>query len=171
MLLLDSALDAALANRITAMREDGTFLGLGFATDESPPSQVRFNSLRFQITVVYLPTFPPPSTWTHMRYDQKPPLHREHFVLDTCHCPSKRGAAVMQVLGSQLGRIGATEMDILCGTGDGGGENEGSQGVHHSVEQDQPSYVRRCCSPHVAWTVCRQGLPEFDLKTVEKVCA
>ena len=52
-LLLDSALDAHLANRITRMREEGTFLGLGFASDESPPSQVRFKGLRFQVALAY----------------------------------------------------------------------------------------------------------------------
>ena len=55
MLLLESALDACLANRIADLREEGKFLGLGFATDESPPSQVWFNGLRFQVTMVYLP--------------------------------------------------------------------------------------------------------------------
>ena len=81
-LLLDTALDAHLANRIARMREEGTFLGLGFASDESPPSQVRFKGLRFQVTLVYLPKIPELATWENRIYDERPPLHRESFVLD-----------------------------------------------------------------------------------------
>ena len=37
--------------------------------------------------------------------------------------------------------------------GDGGGENEGTQGVHGLFEQDHADYVRRRCLPHISWRV------------------
>ena len=37
--------------------------------------------------------------------------------------------------------------------------------------QDQPSYVRRRCLPHLSWTVCKQGLLEIDCGVHEGICA
>ena len=51
-----------------------------------------------------------------------------------------------------------------------GGENEGSSGVHANFERMQPSYVRRSCLNHLAWTVGRQGLEEIEMSLVERLC-
>ena len=51
----------------------------------------------------------------------------------------------------------------MSGTGDGGGENEGYiEGVHRHMEEVQPSYVRRRCLNHLAWTVAKAGLKEVE---------
>ena len=172
-LLLDSALDAHLANRIARMREEGTFLGLGFASDESPPSQVRFKGLRFQVTLVYLPTIPELATWENRIYDERPPLHRESFVLDIAHCPSKHGQAVLNVLRMQFARIGAYSMDLLVGTGDGGGENEGRRGIHATLEEEIPGYIRKRCMGHLSWNVAAAllaAMPDVE-KDVKLIAA
>ena len=135
MLLLENALDARLGNRIRDLREEGKFLGLGFATDESPPSQWRVNAPGFQVTVVYLPLVPPTQEWERPLYEDLPPLRREVYVLDIAHCPSKRGEDVMKVLGMQFARIQSWVQDLLVGTGDGGGENEGRQSIHATLDK------------------------------------
>ena len=173
MQILDSALDAHLANRIGRLREREDFLGLGFATDESPPSQVRFNGLRFQVTLVYLPLVPPRKDWELGIYDQRPPLHRESHVLDIAHCPSKHGQAVMEVLRKQFARIGCFTMDLLVGTGDGGGENEGRRGIHATLENENPGYTRKRCMGHLSWNVTKallDAMPEVE-KEVQCIAA
>ena len=57
----------------------------------------------------------------------------------------------MVVLDKQLSRLGLARADIVSGTGDGGGENEGATGFHASMERANPSYARRRCIPHISW--------------------
>ena len=47
--------------------------------------------------------------------------------------------------------VGVTRLDLVSGSGDGGGENEGTAGVHATIERDQPTYVRRRCLAHFGW--------------------
>ena len=44
------------------------------------------------------------------------------------------------------------------GRGQGGGENEGVNGVHRHFEDRNPNYVRRRCFCHLPWRVADQGL-------------
>ena len=159
MLILDDALDAYTAERWKRTRDsDPTGWAVGVATDESPPSQARFGGYRFQVTVVYTPVWRPEHTWDDCR---DPPLDAEQTMLDVCHCPGKDGPAVMAVLDKQLGRLGLSRYEMVNGTGDGGGENEGnSQGIHAIMESDVPGYVRRRCLGHLAWRVADAMLDE-----------
>ena len=74
------------------------------------------------------------------------------------------------VVRKQLSRLGLTSFDVVSGTGDGGGENEGAAGIHHAFEEEQPSYVRRRCLNHLAWRVAKQALKEMDEHVVEAMC-
>ena len=59
----------------------------------------------------------------------------------------------MNVLRKQLARIGAYSLDLLCGTGDGGGENEGHRRIHATLESDILGYMRKRCTIHLRWNV------------------
>ena len=39
----------------------------------------------------------------------------------------------------------------MSGTGDGGGENEATHGIHSALEDVNLGYVRRRCVGHYAW--------------------
>ena len=148
LLLLDGALDRVTADEIAQLRDQGRFAGAALATDESPPSQPRFAGLRFQITALYYGAFPPVSEW-----EESPvaPLLRYVTLGDICNCPGKKGVDVVSVVEKQLGRQGLTCYDVVSCTGDGGGENEGAQGIHAFFEHLNDGYVRRRCLPHIAW--------------------
>ena len=121
-------------------REQGTVAGFGFATDESPPDAPRFRGLRFQITVLYLGIFAPLSTW---ETSDDPPLRRESMLGDICHCHGKKGDDVARIVEKHSGRWDLNCYDAVAGTGDGGGENEGSSGVHVFFERFNTGYVRK----------------------------
>ena len=150
-IMLDGAVDRDTAERVAQAREEGSFVGVAFATDESPPKQPRFRGLRFQISLFYLGTFKPMSMWDSCEH---PPINRTEVLADIINCPGKKGADVGKMLEMQLSRLGMNSFDVLAGTGDGGGENEGNQGVHAHFENLNPGYVRRRCLPHIAWRTC-----------------
>ena len=58
----------------------------------------------------------------------------------------------------QLGRQGLNCYDVVSCTGDGGGENEGAQGIHAFFEHLNEGYVRRRCLPHIAWRTRDEAL-------------
>ena len=165
LLLLDSAVDTVTSDRLMDLRGKGLFAGAAVATDESPPSQPRFRGLRFQISVFYWGTFAPVEQWNSAT---APPLTVRSTLGDIMHCPGKKGVDVSRVLEKQLSRLGLSGFDIVSGVGDGGGENEGSSGVHSYFENLSPGYVRRRCLPHIAWRTCDQAIKEagLDYKTL-----
>ena len=148
MLVLDGAIDRCTSERLFRMREEGTFAGVALATDESPPSQPRFRGLRFQISVMYLGSFVPRANWEGL---MTPPILCTSMLGDIMHCPGKKGTDVSRVVEKQLARVGLNPYDVVAGTGDGGGENEGHTGLHSHFEDLNPGYVRRRCLPHIAW--------------------
>ena len=101
------------------------FHGFGFTSDESPPSSVKYSGLRFQITYVHWLAFYPVSTWDDSRFLNAHPFSREHQLCDIFHCPGKTGLHVLKIIEQQIQTKGLTRLDMLTGTGDGGGENEG----------------------------------------------
>ena len=103
MLCLDAALDSLTKESLFEMRSHGQFHGVAMATDESPPSAVRFKGLRFQVTMIYVPRFPPLDAWEGV---WTPPVFTEALLADVCHCPGKTGAEVLAVLDKQLRRLG-----------------------------------------------------------------
>ena len=155
MLLLDGGVDRCLSDTLWNLREHGRFAGVAMATDESPPKQPRFRGLRFQITVMYWGAFEPVDQWERCA---APPIMRTSCLADICHCPGKRGVDVSRILEKQLGRVGLNCFDVVSCTGDGGGENEGQQGIHAYFENLSPGYVRRRCLPHIAWRTCDQAI-------------
>ena len=165
ILLLDGAVDRFVSDLLFRHREDGSWAGVAVATDESPPKQPRFRGLRFQITVMYLGIVPPVADWES---SSSPPLKCLSMLADIMHCPGKRGTDVSQVLEKQLGRIGLNCYDVVSGTGDGGGENEGHSGIHSHFENLCPGYVRRRCLPHIAWRTAEQAIraSELDYKAL-----
>jgi len=153
-LLLDEAVDAVVKGRLAKWRGDRVF-GVGIASDESPPAGTRFSGFRFQVTYLYVPVFDPVQVWSRAT---SPPLQNHKYLLDVCHCEGKDGVSVMKVLTKQLDRLGLSSGDVVCGVGDGGGENEGISGVHSSFEHSNPSYIRRRCLGHLAWRAADAGL-------------
>lgn len=158
MLLLDMAVDRFIAEDLYQRRIHGSFAGLCLATDESPPSASRFRGLRFQVTCFYLGVIAPVGEWASCR---EPPIRTMEILGDICHCPGKRGEDVLRVLDKQLGRIGMARSDIVSGTGDGGGENEGKMGIHQALENLSGSYVRRRCLPHLAWRTADAAIAAY----------
>ena len=84
------------------------------------------------------------------------------------HCPGKKGAYVSRCLEKQMYRVGLNSFDVVAGTGDGGGENEGHQGVHWYFESLGTGYVRRRCIPHISWRTCDLAIrvSGLDLKAM-----
>ena len=169
MLVLESAMDTLTKEALAEQRAaDPDGFAIGIASDESPPSQVRFGGYRFQITMMYTPLWRPEETW---EASEDPPLDAAPLLLDICHCPGKDGHSVMGVLDKQLSRVGLSRYDVCCGSGDGGGENEGESGIHASFEADNPGYIRRRCLGHIAWRLADAVLVEFpDYKLIKRLC-
>ncbi len=134
-LILDMGLDTHIAEDIFQRRLSGNFLGASIATDESPPGNPRFLGLRFQITVLYLGFVKDKALW---ETSEDPPIATRSFLADICQCPGKTGEDLIKVLDKQLGRLGLSKADIVSGTRDGGGENEGRQGFHAILEGSNP---------------------------------
>ena len=155
MLILDGAVDRYSSDRLFQMREAGAFAGVAVATDETPPSQARFRGLRFQISVMYIGNILHVSSW---EMSASPPISSTCMLADIMHCPTKKGADVSRILEKQLARVGLNCYDVVTCTGDGGGENEGSSGVHAHFENLCPGYVRRRCLPHIAWRTCDMAI-------------
>ena len=65
------------------------------------------------------------------------------MIADICHCPGKKGADVARIVEKQAARWELNCYDAAAGTGDGGGENEGSLGVHVFFEDLGTGYVRK----------------------------
>ena len=169
MLVLDSAIDTLTTKALEKQREDDPEgFAIAIASDESPPSQVRFGGYRFQITMVYTPLWRPEETW---EASEDAPLDAAPLLLDICHCPGKDCPSVMRVIEKQLSRVGLSKYDICSGAGDGGGENEGQSGIHASLEADNPHYVRRRCLGHIAWRLADALLAEVtDYKLITRLC-
>ena len=157
---LEGAVDRCEAEHLRSLKEAGRFAGAALATDESPPKEPRFRGLRFQITCFYLGTFLNLEEWESA---QEPPILKTTMLADICHCLGKKGVDVAKVLEMQLTRIGLSHADIVSATGDGGPENEGSQGIHAHFEHLTPGYVRRRCLPHIAWRTCDQAIQAAGL--------
>ena len=148
MLLLDGAVDRCMAENLAQCRHCGKFAGVAVATDESPPSQPQFRGFRFQITVFYIGLYVDSRHWNSC---EDPPIISKNLLADIMHCPGKKGVDASRVIDKQLGRIGCTCFDVCSVTGDGGGENEGHQGVHAYFENLNTRYVRRKCLAHSAY--------------------
>ena len=156
-MVVDQALDRVLATEIEAKR-GSEFFGVGISTDESPPSGTRFCAFRFQVTQLYICWIPPKSTWSLAMWADTPPVRLQRKLLDIVHCPNKHGAALAEALGLQLRALNLTLHDIVSGTGDGGGEMEGGEGVHGLLQALSSSYVRRRCWAHLSWRCVDNGV-------------
>ena len=100
---------------------------------------------------MYWGAFAPVAQWES---SIDPPIQGTTSLGDIMHCPGKKGSDVSRVLEQQLARQGLNAYDVASGTGDGGGENEGHQGLHAYFEDLSPGYVRRRCIPHISWRTC-----------------
>ena len=72
-------------------REARTIQAFTFVTDESPAAALRYQGLRFQITVVYFVKFVPESEWEKQAFDDKPPCTRHKRLCDVLNCAGKKG--------------------------------------------------------------------------------
>ena len=61
------------------------------------------------------------------------------------------------VLSKQWMTKGCAADLMLSGTGDGGSENQGCEGVHALLTEKNPSYRPGRCLPHLDWTGCKAG--------------
>ena len=112
-----------------------------FATDESTAAALRYKGLRFQITVVYFVVFEIESQWELPAFDDRPPCNRHKRLCGILNCPGKKGVYVFNCCMKQWERLGCYKEDCVGGTGDGGGENEGADGMHALMEDINPDYV------------------------------
>ena len=142
----------------TKGRDNGSFSGFSFTSDESPPESAKYAGLRFQITWIYMLFFKPPEVWDLPEFEFELPTTMRQYLCDIINCPGKTGDVVYDCLQKQWGRFGLSSEDCCSGVGDGGGENEGCNGVHALMENRNPSYVRRRCLLHLPWRVADQGL-------------
>lgn len=138
--------------------ETSMVTGYSFITDESPPEKPRYCGLRFQITFVYLLFYRPVHDWESKDWDSAYPFVRHRYMCDIMHAPGKTGADTLKVIDKQTSSLGLNRFQCVNGVGDGGGENEGSAGVHALLELDNHSYVRRRCFGHLPWRVADAGL-------------
>ena len=84
-------------------------------------------------------------------------------MMGIMHCPSKKGTDVSNAMHTQLARLGGSPFDVVACTGDGGGDNEGIQGMHAHFEDMHECYVRRMCLPHISWMACDQSVRSSEL--------
>ena len=127
-------------------------------TDESPAAALRYQGLRFQITINYFVRFLPLEEWEDALFDEKPPCTRHTRLCDVMSCSGKKGADLLDVVAKQWQRLGCYKEDCVGGTGDAGGENEGAEGLHALLEEAKPDYVRRRCLAHLPWRCADQVL-------------
>ena len=105
--------------------------------------------------------------WDLDEFASSMPISRRKYLCDIINCTGKTGDIVYEALVKQWGRLNLYPLECAGGVGDGGGENEGTHGVHSHIEQVNAAYVRRRCLLHLPWRVADQGLIEmgevFDL--------
>ena len=136
--------------------------GFSFTSDESPPEGNRYQGLRFQISHAYVVFFRDRSSWDDPEFANTPPCVARRYMTDIVNCPGKSGPVVLDVLSKQLSRLNLFLGECVAGVGDGGGENEGTSGIHSLMEDRRPDYVRRRCFGHLPWRVAGAGLNEMD---------
>ncbi len=92
------------------------------------------------------------------------PILRTSCLADICHCSSK--IASTSASKKELARVGLNSFGMVSGTGDGGGEDEGSRGIHEHLENMSPWCARRRRVPHMAWRTCGPAIKatRVDLK-------
>ena len=76
MLMLDEAIDDLARAHLKKARDDGRFNGFSFCSDESPAQSLRYQGLRFQITLIYGVVFEPVETWDTPAFSEKMPTQR-----------------------------------------------------------------------------------------------
>ena len=107
---------------------------------------------------MYIAFIPPVQDWETAEWDARAPIRSINCLCDLVNAPAKDGATVHKILCLQLERLGCSVADLVSGSTDGGGENEGKEGVHALIEEVCPLYVRRRGLEHLAWNYCSAGL-------------
>ena len=100
--------------------------------------------------------------WESERYNTKHPFQRSKRLLDIMNVPLKTGSATLKVIEQQAERVGVYRPDFASGCGDGGGENEGTCGIHSLLTASNPTYLKRRCIPHFAWCTFKAGLNDME---------
>lgn len=107
---------------------------------------------------MYVSFIAPIGDWEDAQWDARAPIRNVPHLCDIINAPAKDGATVTKIIGMQLQRIGCSLADLVSGSTDGGGENEGKDGVHAHIEEHCPLYVRRRGLEHLSWNFCSAGL-------------
>lgn len=163
LLTLADALELYVAAELNQAAAAGSLSGFSFVSDESPPRSKKYSGLRFQITWVFCNLYADRTSWDTPRFEFEPPMYRRQYLCDIVHCPGKTGDVVFDVLMKQWARYQLYPDSCHAGVGDGGGENEGCNGVHALLENRHHSYVRRRCLLHLPWRIADQGLAELGV--------
>ena len=81
------------------------------------------------------------------------------------NCVGKTGKELLDVCEQQWASVGWYKHDCVAGTGDGGGENEGYNGIHSLLERTRGDYVRRRCLGHLPWRVADHAMDNIHEAT------
>ena len=76
VMMLDEAIDDLARAHLKKARDDGRFHGFSFCSDESPAQSLRYQGLRFQITLIYGVVFESVETWDTPAFKEKMPIQR-----------------------------------------------------------------------------------------------
>ena len=76
VMMLDEAIDDLARAHLKKGRDDDRFLGFSFCSDESPAAALRYQGLRFQITLIYGVVFEQAEMWDTLAFQQKMQIQR-----------------------------------------------------------------------------------------------
>ena len=93
-MLFDSAVDRCTSENLLNLRKPGKLAGVALVADESPPSQPRFQGVRFQIIMFHVGTYEDLSKWNSCT---DPPILKNMYLADIAHCPGKKGLGVSRI--------------------------------------------------------------------------
>ena len=93
-------------------RDNGSFLGVGVSSDESPPTESRFRGMRFQITIVHCCFARPQEVWECSEYDNVAPILSQPHLTDIIHVPEKQGWALSTLLANSSNEKAFTPMKL-----------------------------------------------------------
>ena len=149
-------------NSSAQARNEGTFFGAHYETDEASPDSNKYDGMRFQVTLLYEIKFLHTDVWDS--FTDAWPVTRSGSMTDMVHAPHKSGIEATKLFEKQILTKGYMLEDMESGTTDGGSENTGlSTGLHAACTAANEHYATLRCIPHLDWTVTKAGISEMGV--------